>query len=360
MACIREFVVLEKNTFVHYHDESAEKPFRRSVTLPENLVKNNVLEPKVIYHIRESRDVDQLLDNIEPQLLDLMNTPRETDTVTRRGSIPVEARPSTDISVTRRGSISVRRSANLLEFPGMPMIQSNRLEVGGPVSFNVVDQSGASTGQEQSTFETGSIPIKLNTAIADQRDEMPSFRASYVSVTSPRITMSKMTCPSELVIETAPSPKRDGQVIFEPEESSLDEFAQGIQLPEDQWTSLMIRNIPCRYTTSELLDEIIMLGFHIDFLYLPPARRSVGNLGYAFVNFVTAEHAAQFFQLFQGYSFSLQQRSNKRATIIYAKLQGFEANVDFYTKVKVGKKKNQPFIDHDAHNTYRLKSCGAQ
>jgi RNA recognition motif-containing protein len=156
-----------------------------------------------------------------------------------------------------------------------------------------------------------------------------------------------------------PSPKRESQAIFKSVESPLDEYAQGIQLPKHKWTSLMIKNIPCRYTTSDMLDEIVVLGFHIDFLYMPPARRSAGNLGYAFVNFVSAEQAAAFSKLYQGYSFSLQRGSSKRAEIIYAKLQGFEANVDFYTKVKTSKKKNQPFINHDAHQAYRLKSCGA-
>merc|ERR1719440_891035 len=84
-------------------------------------------------------------------------------------------------------------------------------------------------------------------------------------------------------MSTSPSDVRDSNPKFE---RDLDGYASETMIEESKWTSVMIRNIPCRYTQQELIDEIEMLGFVIDFLYLPPARRATGNLGYAFVNFV--------------------------------------------------------------------------
>jgi hypothetical protein len=136
----------------------------------------------------------------------------------------------------------------------------------------------------------------------------------------------------------------------------LEDFAVEHQIPSEDWTSIMIRNIPCRYTQSELIDEITMLGFIVDFLYLPPARRSSGNLGYAFVNFVDPKQTAEFLLVCQGYSFSLQPKSKKKAHIIYARLQGFEKNVEFYKVVKVSKTKNHPFVDYEANKLSKLNN----
>ena len=62
-----------------------------------------------------------------------------------------------------------------------------------------------------------------------------------------------------------------------------------------------MRNIPSRYTTGELLNEIVQHGFGgtIDFFYLPTADFCTKrNKGYCFVNLRTSELASDFKRAF--------------------------------------------------------------
>jgi hypothetical protein len=117
---------------------------------------------------------------------------------------------------------------------------------------------------------------------------------------------------------------------------------------EDMMTTVMIRNIPCKYTQEWLIEEISS-GFtdQFNFFYMPVARKSPGCLGYAFINFVHDEDASQFLIEFENYAFPKQPNSTKRATVAYAALQGFEKNVKFYDRSKIGKSKFRPYINRD-------------
>jgi len=102
---------------------------------------------------------------------------------------------------------------------------------------------------------------------------------------------------------------------------------------QDAITTLMVRNVPNRYTQQELLDEINRLGFQgkYDFLYLPLDVRNRCNVGYAFVNFRSAEIAAQFVKIFDKRPFRNQKR--RIATCRPAHLQGVEANWEHCSKL---------------------------
>jgi len=102
---------------------------------------------------------------------------------------------------------------------------------------------------------------------------------------------------------------------------------------QDAITTLMVRNVPNRYTQQDLLDEINRLGFQgkYDFLYLPLDVRNRCNVGYAFVNFRSAETAAQFVKAFDKRPFRNQKR--RIATCRPAHLQGVEANWEHCSKL---------------------------
>jgi len=117
---------------------------------------------------------------------------------------------------------------------------------------------------------------------------------------------------------------------------------------EDGLTTVMIRNIPCKYKQSWLMEEISAISSNYDFLYMPPARKDGGSKGYAFVNFGDEETAAKFIAEFQGHSFYRQPNSLKRADVGYAEVQGLVKNVKFYKRSKAIKSRFHPYIKRSA------------
>lgn len=61
-------------------------------------------------------------------------------------------------------------------------------------------------------------------------------------------------------------------------------------------TTIMVRNVPNKYTQRLLLRVWKQMGYGhaIDLFYLPMDFRNKCNLGYCFLNFISAEYAAQF------------------------------------------------------------------
>jgi len=104
-------------------------------------------------------------------------------------------------------------------------------------------------------------------------------------------------------------------------------------------TTLMIRNLPNRYTQRELISELEDLGFAgtFDFLYIPLDKGTMSNVGYAFVNFVEPYHAQRCMASFQGYRFKQHRKemAGKMAAISVAHIQGLEANKAHYEKAAV-------------------------
>jgi len=101
-------------------------------------------------------------------------------------------------------------------------------------------------------------------------------------------------------------------------------------------TTLMIRNIPNRYTQSELLQEIKEAGFDskFDFFYLPMDHETHANFGYAFINFIEERDVDPFTKRFNGLKLN-RFTSNKIIQIVPAQLQGFQANLQHYCKKAV-------------------------
>lgn len=103
-------------------------------------------------------------------------------------------------------------------------------------------------------------------------------------------------------------------------------------------TTMMIRNIPNRYTQRELIRELESLGFGgtFDFLYVPIDKGTMCNVGYAFVNFVDHHHASRCMTVFENYSFAKHRKARgKIATVSVAHIQGLEANIRHYENATV-------------------------
>lgn len=93
-------------------------------------------------------------------------------------------------------------------------------------------------------------------------------------------------------------------------------------------TTLMIRNIPLRYTPPSFRDLIDKEGFsgRYDYLYMPMDFRSQRSLGYCFINFYDPTFAQQFARTFSNRMFP-STNSDKVLAISAAARQGLLANV---------------------------------
>ncbi|ETK78114.1 hypothetical protein L917_15504 [Phytophthora nicotianae] len=104
---------------------------------------------------------------------------------------------------------------------------------------------------------------------------------------------------------------------------SIEKVASG----EDKRTTLMIRNIPNKYTQQMLLSEINRNHRgNYDFFYLPIDFKNKCNMGYAFINFIEAAHIEAFHKEFDGQKWT-NFNSEKVCAISYARLQGKQAMI---------------------------------
>ncbi|KAF5752771.1 protein MEI2-like 5 [Tripterygium wilfordii] len=106
----------------------------------------------------------------------------------------------------------------------------------------------------------------------------------------------------------------------------LDKIISG----EDNRTTLMIKNIPNKYTSKMLLAAIDEKhrGTY-DFLYLPIDFKNKCNVGYAFINMLSPKHIISFYEVFNGKKWE-KFNSEKVASLAYARIQGKAALVSHF------------------------------
>merc|ERR1711988_1642203 len=95
----------------------------------------------------------------------------------------------------------------------------------------------------------------------------------------------------------------------------------------DRRTTIMIRNIPNKYSQQLLLNEINTnyVGCY-DFFYLPIDFKNKCNVGYAFINFMDPLHILEFFKEFNGTRWR-NFNSEKVCSLSYARIQGKQAMI---------------------------------
>ena len=108
-----------------------------------------------------------------------------------------------------------------------------------------------------------------------------------------------------------------------------------IFLCKDLRTTIMIKNIPNKYTISSFLDEInTYFKFTYDIFYLPIDYVNKCNLGFAFINFVEPFHVILFYELYRGKKWK-RFNSDKKCELLYAKFQGKKELISHFEKGKV-------------------------
>ena len=108
-------------------------------------------------------------------------------------------------------------------------------------------------------------------------------------------------------------------------------------------TTLMIRNIPIKYTDEMLLKELEQFENKFDCLYMPYDFENIGNKGYAFINFINPLHILLFYEKFQGKSWS-KFESKKICELNFANFQGI-AEIKKHANNYKGIKKPSFFIN---------------
>jgi len=97
-------------------------------------------------------------------------------------------------------------------------------------------------------------------------------------------------------------------------------------------TTVMLRNIPNKYTRSMLVDQMkVDFKGEIDFLYLPIDFRNRCNVGYAFINFRSVEAMERFVLAYNGVSVTKclpGLNSHKIAQVTPARVHGLHDNVE--------------------------------
>lgn len=220
---------------------------------------------------------------------------------------------------------------------------------------------GSNINQEQYVYETkyGRNQMSQSTVAGDYRASGVSDRSSYANARWSDASMSNLEFGDMRNMGVAPyhddyamyhgQAHETGTISFGPQGPYSGQADVMPNIPEGvdglEHTTVILRNIPCKYTQMALFEELASLNFPFDFLYLPLARRVRRNLGYAFINFKSHELAAAFVANMQGYQFLKQPNSTKRLEVAYSRLQGFEENVKFYSKVRETNDKCRPWVE---------------
>lgn len=172
--------------------------------------------------------------------------------------------------------------------------------------------------------------------IVDEEDGEVEFELDIQEVDGPKMMTPQQSGSDKSSTSTA-SAQKNNQALQEmshslvPRNHNMEEmYNSDKDLPP---TTMMIRNMPGRYSQNDLMLDLQHLGFAgtYDFLYIPIDKRTAANVGYAFVNFIDHFWAQRCAEQFQGYRFSQQKRSsNKVGCVSVAFLQGLEKNLQHY------------------------------
>ncbi|CAJ1395221.1 unnamed protein product [Effrenium voratum] len=149
--------------------------------------------------------------------------------------------------------------------------------------------------------------------------------------------------------EELPAPKKSFQPYHAqsvPKSEDLEAVAFSRQSSGDAGdvTTMMLRNIPNKYTQNSLLQEINDMGFSgtFNFFYLPMDVHNRSNVGYAFINFLRPDDAELFRSKFSDHRFQRFQ-SRKISSVCTAHVQGLHENLRHFQNRAVTHARNDQY-----------------
>merc|ERR1719401_532846 len=110
------------------------------------------------------------------------------------------------------------------------------------------------------------------------------------------------------------------------------EFPAEVAEIDEGPTTVMLKNIPNKYTRDMLMDLLIAQNFkgRFDFLYLPMDLKKKANLGYAFLNMTSNSWANKFWEHFTDFDQWILKSEKVGAVRWSDSLQGQQAQIDRY------------------------------
>ena len=131
---------------------------------------------------------------------------------------------------------------------------------------------------------------------------------------------------------------------------NLDDIVTG----KDIRTTVMIRNIPIKYTDQILTNDLSEFNGKYDCLYMPYDYEKNGNKGYAFINFVNPLHILYFYEKFNGKKW-IHFESSKICELNCAHFQGINEIQKHAKNYKGQKKPNYYSINENENMIIPLK-----
>ena len=125
---------------------------------------------------------------------------------------------------------------------------------------------------------------------------------------------------------------------------NLDDIVNG----KDTRTTVMIRNIPIKYTDQILTEALSEFNGKYDCLYMPYDYEKNGNKGYAFINFVNPLHILYFYEKFNGKKW-VHFESSKICELNCAHFQGIN-EIQKHAKNYKGQKKPNYYSINESEN----------
>jgi len=179
----------------------------------------------------------------------------------------------------------------------------------------------------------------------------PTFKPDMLNQRQPRSTSLPVEdhtrrTRSRSAIHALGTPPRQKSPVME---DAVDQFVLDINklLSGHEWrTTLMIRNIPNKYTQKMILEAVdeVSHGAY-DFFYLPIDFKNNCNFGYAFINFMHPLSVVDFYQQFHHQKWE-KFNSVKVCEITFARIQGKEALIHRFqnSSLMTEDKKCRPLI----------------
>lgn len=129
----------------------------------------------------------------------------------------------------------------------------------------------------------------------------------------------------------ASTPVSDGQATPPSSGGDLQSSGGDVQSSPGGYTTVMLRNIPNKYTREMLVKQLSQeFRGRFDFVYLPIDFKNRCNVGYGFINFRTGEACDEFVTKFNGVDVRKclpGLNSRKVAEVTPARVQGLDENV---------------------------------